>query len=258
MLQGKGHAGSGSGLGFERLGMITVRQAEDIFRAEGVIENGTFDGRWHFSFGEYYDPRYTHFGTLRVFNDGTLSPGAVWPLHPHREIEVVTYCAAGEFRHADEHGKGGVLEEGWVQHTTVGKGMYHSEINNRRDQVMRFIQMWFVPHTPRLKPAVQQKAVEQEERANRLLPLISNDDAGSLPIASDAQVYACFLQKAETVACELDDRHGGYLYVVEGGGALAGDEALHHLDAAMVVNEPELVIRADEDAELLLVVARLE
>jgi hypothetical protein len=132
--------------------MITVRKAEDIYQAQGEIENGTFTGRWHFSFGEYYDPDYIQFGTLRVFNDDTLSPGAVWPLHPHREIEVVTYCAEGEFRHADEHGKGGVLQKGWVQHTTVGKGMFHSEINHRPDQRMRFIQMWFMPHTPRPSP----------------------------------------------------------------------------------------------------------
>jgi redox-sensitive bicupin YhaK (pirin superfamily) len=94
--------------------MITVRSAEDIYQAEGRIENGTFTGRWHFSFAEYYDPHYVQFGALRVLNDDTLSPGAVWPLHPHREIEVVTYCAEGEFRHADENGKGGVLQKGWV------------------------------------------------------------------------------------------------------------------------------------------------
>jgi len=32
-----------------------------------------------------------------------------------------------------------------VQHTTVGSGMWHSEINNRPDEPMRFIQMWFSP-----------------------------------------------------------------------------------------------------------------
>ena len=78
--------------------MITVRQPESIYKAQGEIENGTFSGRWHFSFDTYYDNEYMRFGNLRVFNDDTLSPGAVWPLHPHREIEVVTYCADGEFR----------------------------------------------------------------------------------------------------------------------------------------------------------------
>ena len=54
--------------------MITIRKPEDIYRASGRITNGTFQGRWHFSFDEYDDPEYIRFGTLRVFNDDTLSP----------------------------------------------------------------------------------------------------------------------------------------------------------------------------------------
>jgi len=237
--------------------MITVRKAATIYRAEGQIENGTFLGRWHFSFGEYHDPRYMEFGTLRVFNDDTLSPGAVWPLHPHREIEVVTYCAAGEFRHADQHGKGGILRKGWVQHTTVGTGLFHSEINNRPDEPMRFIQMWFVPERRGLTPSVEQKQVEQSERTNKLLPLISNTEPGALRIASDAQVHSCFLQKGKAVSHAFAEDHGGYLYVLEGGSIAANGQTLGHLDAAMIRGESDLRIDADGDTELLLVVAPL-
>ena len=102
---------------------IVVRKPDSIYQADGRIVNGTFHGRWHFSFDMYFDPEYMQFGTLRVFNDDTLSPGAVWPLHPHNEIEVVTYCAGGEFRHEDEYGNGGILKKGWVQHTTMGRGL---------------------------------------------------------------------------------------------------------------------------------------
>jgi len=234
--------------------MITVRKAESIYVAEGRIENGTFQGRWHFSFGENYDPEHMHFGTLRVFNDDTLSPGAVWPLHPHRDIEVVTYCAAGEFRHADQKGKGGVLQKGWVQHTTVGQGLFHSEINNRPDEPMRFIQMWFVPEKPGLTPSVEHKEVEQSERTDTLLPLVSNEDPGALRIASDAKVYSCLLQKGKTLSYTFAEGYGGYLYVLEGGAISANGEALRHLDAATIVREPDLRIEAEGDAELLLVV----
>jgi len=242
----------------EAIALITVRKAEEIYQAEGEIENGTFHGRWHFSFGEYYDPRYERFGTLRVFNDDTLSPGAVWPLHPHRDIEVVTYCAAGEFRHADEHGEGGILRKGWVQHTTVGRGMFHSELNNRPDQPMRFIQMWFIPQKRGLTPSVEQKKVKKDERTNRLLPLVSNEDPGSLPIASDAKVYSCFLRKGKTVAYPFKEGYGGYLYAVEGGSVSVDGQTLHHLDAAMIRQTAELSITAEDEAELLLVVVPLE
>ena len=238
--------------------MITVRRAQDIYQAEGRIEHGTFHGRWHFSFGEYYNQQSMHFGTLRVFNDDTLSPGAVWPLHPHRDIEVVTYCAAGEFRHADEHGNGGVLKKGWVQQTTVGKGMFHSEINNLPDEPMRFIQMWFMPVRHGLTPSAEQKQVSRDERTNRLLPLVSNDDKGSLSIASDAKVYSCLLRKDQTVTYRFEEGYGGYAYVLEGGAVSVNKETLQPLDAAMVRTEAQLLIKARDDAEILLVVVRLE
>ena len=118
--------------------------------------------------------------------------------------------------------------------------------------------MWFMPHTPGLEPAVQQKEVEREQRTNRLLPLVSNEDPDSLPIASDAKVYSCFLQKGKTVAYKLPEDHGGYLYVVEGGRVSIQDGVLHPLDAAMIVGEGDLLLEAQEDAELLLVVAGLK
>ena len=36
--------------------MITIRQPESIYQAGGLIQNGTFQGRWHFSFDEYAEP----------------------------------------------------------------------------------------------------------------------------------------------------------------------------------------------------------
>lgn len=233
--------------------MITIRSPDSIYKVKGQIQNGTFSGRWHFSFGQYHDPEYTHFGTLRVFNDDTLSPGAVWPLHPHRNNEVVTYCAEGEFRHADEHGKGGILRKGWVQHTTIGRGMWHSEINNRSDVPMRFIQMWFLPSKKDLEPSVEQKAVEKVDRTNRLLPLVSNAHPGALSIVSDAQVFSCFLQGGKKITHKLADDRGVYLYVLEGGPVRVNNNQVPALGAVKVGEEPELNINAEKDAELILV-----
>jgi hypothetical protein len=237
--------------------MITIRQPEEIYQARGEIEKGTFRGRWHFSFDQYRDSEHMRFGSLRVFNDDTLSPGAVWPLHHHENIEVVTYCAAGEFRHADQRGKGEVLKQGWVQHTTVGRGMYHSEINNRPDQLMRFIQMWFLPSEQDLEPAVEQKAVTREERLNRFLPLVSNEHEGALPIHADAQVHSCLLQTGKAVQFQIDRGWGVYLYVLEGGPAQLNGYLIPPLGAAQVQQEKTLRVEAEADAELLMVTVRL-
>jgi hypothetical protein len=232
---------------------IIIRSPESIYQIDGELENGTFHGRWHFSFGDYHDPRFTRFGTLRVFNDDTLSPGAVWPLHPHKDNEVVTYCAAGEFRHADERGKGGILKKGWVQHTTVGTGMWHSEINNLPDKPMRFIQMWFLPSKRGMAPSVEQKEVMRKDRTNRLIPLVSNrHPAGALRIISDAEVYSCFLQK-QTVEHTLEKGRGAYLYNLEGDDVIVNENRLQSLGAAMVRDVELISIRGEGESELLLV-----
>jgi hypothetical protein len=237
--------------------MIIVRPPESIYQARGTIENGTFQGRWHFSFDRYNDPEYEHFGALRVFNDDTLSPGATWPLHPHRDNEVVTYCVSGEFRHADEHGLGGILKKGWVQHTTVGLGMWHSEINHLPDAPLRFLQMWFLPAVRGSEPKVEQKAVEQAERTNRFLPLVSNVHPGALPILSDARVFSCFLQRGKTVDHSLEAGRGAYLYLLEGGPVQVNGHLLPALAAAKISDEAEFKVDAREEAELLLVDVQL-
>lgn len=233
--------------------MIDIRRPDEIYKVNGTIQDGTFNGRWHFSFGEYVDRSYSRFGTLRVFNDDTLSPGAVWPLHPHHDIEVVTYCAEGEFRHADEHGKGGILKKGDVQHTTVGHGMWHSEINNRRDVPMRFIQMWFYPLELGLKPAVEQKQVTRKDRTDRLLPLVSPTHKDALPIKSDARVFSSFLKDGKSVKHTVEENRGAYIYVVEGGPIEVNGNKVQPLGAAKVRNEKDIAIKAEKEAELLLV-----
>ncbi|MBI4835004.1 MAG: pirin family protein [Planctomycetes bacterium] len=238
--------------------MIVIRTPQSIFKAGGAIDNGAFSGRWHFSFDEYYDPKYVRFGNLRVFNDDTLSPGATWPLHHHAEIEVVTYCAEGEFLHVDERGKGGVLQKGWVQHTTVGQGMSHSEVNNRPDIPLRFIQMWFMPKARRLKPSVEQKKVTQEERTNKFLPLVSNTHPEALKIASDASVYSAFLKAGRSIKHPISKNKGGYLYLLEGGAIKIANHKVNPLGAAMITGETGINISAESDSELLLVEVTLD
>jgi quercetin 2,3-dioxygenase len=237
--------------------VIEVRLPETIHQAHGEIENGTFRGRWHFSFDEYMDPKWVKFGQLRVFNDDTLSPGATWPLHPHRHNEVVTYVAGGEFRHEDDRGRGGVLTQGGVQHTTVGRGMSHAEINNRPDLPMRFIQMWFLPERLDLDPAVEQKQVSRTERTNGFLPLVSSRHKGALPLRSDASVFSSYLETGRAVSHPLERGRGAYLYVLEGGPVRVNGRLLPDLAAAELADEPTLRVAAEADAELLLVDTRL-
>jgi quercetin 2,3-dioxygenase len=229
-------------------GMLLVRRDEHIYRAEG----GWFSARWHFSFDRYRDPENMGWGPLRVFNDDRLVPGAVWPLHPHRDIEGLTYVVEGTFRHEDDQGNDGVLPAGSVQRMTLGSGAWHSEQNGSETEPMRFIQMWIMPSERGLPPEVEQKVFTEEDRTDRLLEVFSPDGGRSVKVHGDAWVYVARLSPGAEAKHPLGQGRGAYLYVISGDLAV-NDERLGTGDAAKVREEDALHFGAGEATELILV-----
>jgi quercetin 2,3-dioxygenase len=234
--------------------MITVRRDEEIYEIDGEW----FHARWHFSFDRYYDPAWTQFGTLRVFNDDRLIPGAIWPMHPHRDIEGLTFVVEGTFRHADNLG-GDYLElpAGSAQRMTLGSGAWHSEQNASETEPMRFIQMWILPRERGLPPSVEQKISTKEDRTDRLLRIISGEAEDSALVHQDAAVYVSSMSPGVSIEHKFESGFGAYLYVISGTLQL-GVERLETGDAAKIEDEDEITLEAREPTELLMVEVQVE
>ena len=67
---------------------------------------------------------------------------AGFPTHPHRGIETITYMISGSFRHKDSRGGGGVLTDGCVQCMTAGRGILHSEMPEKTEELLWGYQLW--------------------------------------------------------------------------------------------------------------------
>jgi quercetin 2,3-dioxygenase len=235
---------------------VTIRIRRDAEISD--VDGGWFRARWHFSFDTYHDPEYVRFGTLRVFNDDRLVPGAIWPMHPHRDIEGLTYVVEGSFRHQDDvGGPPGPLPAGSVQRMTLGRGAWHSEQNASETEPMRFIQMWIVPSEPGLEPRVEQKVFTAEDRTDRLLKAISGDDGDAVLVHQDAHVFVSRLTPGAEVEHALGDGRGVYLYAIEGEADVLG-ERITTGDAARIHDESRIPIRASDVSELILVDVALE
>ncbi len=232
--------------------MIQVRRRQEIYHKEG----GWFAANWHFSFDEYYDPQNMGFGTLRVFNDDTLVPGAVWPMHPHRDIEGLTYVVEGTFEHSDSLGNGGVLPAGSVQRLTLGSGALHSEMNHSQTEPMRFIQMWIIPRERGLPPSLEQKVFTRDDRTNVLLPVITPDGSSGVSVHQEARLFVSRLEAGRSLEHEFAPGFGAYFFLVEGEISLNG-ERLAAGDAARIRDEGRLRIEARETAELTMVEVRV-
>ncbi len=229
---------------------IEIRRDKEIFFRNG----GWFKARWHFSFDDYRDPANMNVGHLRVFNHDTLMPGETWPMHPHQNVEGITYVVAGEFEHADSMGNGGVLLPGAVQRMTLGSGARHSESNRSPTTEMQFIQMWILPDRPGLEPSLEQKQWTEADRHNVLLQILQPEtsDGDALSVHQDASMYVSRLDAGHALAHEIAEGHGGYFYLISGDLELNG-ETLHTGDAAKILGPGGLTMKATAVSELLLV-----
>lgn len=113
-----------------------------------------------FSFGDYHDPNWHHFGPLRVLNDDIVAPSGGFGTHPHRDMEIVTLVLSGALEHRDSLGNGSVIKAGDIQRMSAGTGITHSEFNPSETEAAHFLQVWFFPRTKGLTPSYAQATPE--------------------------------------------------------------------------------------------------
>ena len=90
-------------------------------------------------------------GPLRVLADTRIAPQTGFPMHGHRDFEIVTYVCEGTIAHEDTTGARGLLRMGDVQAMTTGSGVMHSE-SNPENEPTRVYQMWFHAEESGLPP----------------------------------------------------------------------------------------------------------
>jgi len=213
---------------------------------------GWLDTHWHFSFDTYYDPQNLNWGALRVFNDDVIRPGQGFGMHPHRDMEIVTYVLEGELEHRDSAGNHGILHSGEVQVMSAGTGIVHSEFNLSKDKNVHLIQLWILPRERGLKPRWEQQRFPLEAKSGKLLPVVSSGDLpATLLIHQDAEIYVAGLEAGQEVLHRSDLGRKGYLFVIEGRLAV-NDVALDAGDQARMAQETELRIRPEGPTHFIL------
>jgi len=221
-----------------------------------LSDHGWLKTRLHFSFADYHDPENMHWGALRVFNDDVVQGGEGFGMHPHKDMEIVTVMLDGVLEHRDSLGNRGVVRPGEVQVMSAGRGIMHSEFNHEKDQPLHLLQLWIFPRHKNLEPRWEQKEFPKAERAGKLLPVVTSLDAngsasGALRIDQDAQIYLSELKPGEEVAHASRRERMPYLFVISGEVSLNGTP-LAAGDQARISGEEKLRIRAEKDAELIL------
>ena len=228
--------------------MITIRKSNE----RGHADHGWLNTHFTFSFAEYYDPKHVQFRTLRVMNDDRVAGGGGFPMHPHRDMEIVTYVLEGALEHRDSMGNGSVIRPGDIQYMSAGTGVTHSEFNASKTEPVHLYQIWMFPESQGLKPAYDQKNFSQAEKRGKLRLIASPDGRdGSVKIRQHNELFATVLGKGESVTRELPlDRHA-YVQVARGSVKLNGKD-LAEGDGAAISAEKSLELTGVNEAEVLL------
>ncbi|MDP3676360.1 MAG: pirin family protein [Novosphingobium sp.] len=233
--------------------MIDIRP----FAGLGHADHGWLDARHHFSFAGYHDPARMGWGAIRVWNDDIIAAQSGFPPHSHADMEIVTFVRSGAITHQDSLGNTGSTGAGDVQVMSAGTGITHAEYNLEAEPTTLF-QIWIMPDHRGEQPSWGQREFPKADRSGKWVTLAAseaNGESSVLPIRADASVLAARLNAGETLDYSADPARHLYLVAPTGRITINGRLA-NPRDGIAVTGETRLEIRAEDDAELVLVDAR--
>ena len=228
--------------------MIRVRPAGE----RGKTQIGWLDSRHTFSFGDYHDPQNMGFSHLRVINEDRVRPGAGFPTHSHRDMEIITYVLEGALAHKDSTGTSSVIRVGDVQRMSAGTGISHSEYNASQTEPVHFLQIWIVPNETELQPGYEQRSLNLEKNSSKWVLIAARDGReGAVKLHQDVELYLAAISAGQQLNYRLKPGRQAWLQVTRGATTING-MLLGAGDGASVSEEQTLEVTAVQVAELLL------
>jgi redox-sensitive bicupin YhaK (pirin superfamily) len=187
-----------------------------------------------------------------VMNEDRIQPGGGFPMHGHRDMEIVTYVLDGALEHRDSLGNGAVIQPGTIQQMSAGSGVRHSEFNPLSEKPTHLYQIWFLPDISDVPPAYAEADFPASLRDGALQLIASGSGAeGSIQVHQDVNLFASRLRKRQQVPFEQVPGRGTWIQVCRGEVSLNGQRLVAG-DGAHTESAGRLELKALEDAEILL------
>lgn len=222
------------------------------FSELGEANLGWLEARLHFIMGDLGNPRHVALGPLRVWNDDTFAPHSGFPLHMHRDVEIITYVRDGAITHKDNLGNEGRIRAGDVQVMTAGRGIFHSEFN-AEDTHTRLFQIWIDARTGGLPACwATRRFPELNEEAKFTVLASSSPGHEGLQINANANVLGASLRTGETIFHSLPMSGCAYLVPTVGRIEVNG-HVIGPRDGAAIHGEREMVVTSLDDTEIIMV-----
>ncbi len=220
------------------------------FAERGFRDHGWLQTYHTFSFGDYEDPRWRQFGSLRVLNEDFVHPGRGFGTHPHRDMEILTYIISGTLEHQDSLGNGAQINPGEMQYMSAGSGVLHSEFNPSSQAPVHLLQMWILPNMRGAQPRYGQIALQAGQGLHLVAVPEGSGAEEVIQLRADAWIFEGRFSASESLAYEPKGTHQ-WLHMVEGKISLNNHD-VDQGDGLGIQDETELQITILEDSIFLL------
>lgn len=220
----------------------------------GHANHGWLESYHTFSFASYHNPERMNFGVLRVLNDDRVNQGMGFGKHPHDNMEIISIPLEGDLEHQDSMGNTTIIKEGDIQVMSAGTGIFHSEYNKNKDQLVKFLQIWIYPNKKNVTPRYDQITLDLKDRHNKLQQILSpNPEDEGVWIYQDAWFHIGKFDNGFSVSYQLKKTGNGiYAFVLKGDFTI-GNIALNERDGLGIWDTNTITITANSaDAEILL------
>jgi redox-sensitive bicupin YhaK (pirin superfamily) len=210
------------------------------------------DSRFSFSFADYHDPAHMGFHDLRVINEDIVAPGGGFPMHGHRDMEIITYVMEGALAHKDSIGNGAIIKPGEIQRMSAGSGIMHSEFNASDKDPVHLLQIWIMPDRRGGAPSYAQQPFDAKAVTGKFGLLASNDGReGSISMQQDADLWLGRFAKGQSAEFALRKGRGGWAQITRGNVTVNG-QSLGAGDGINWEDDGKLAFNATNDSEILL------
>jgi hypothetical protein len=218
----------------------------------GTSDLGWLQSRFHFSFARYYNPKNINFGVLRVLNDDIIAPKSGFDMHPHENMEIITYIIEGELTHEDNLGNKETLKRGEVQYMSAGKGVVHAE-HNLGEKPLRVLQIWVIPPKNGLPTLYGSLRLKEEQRQDKLLHVVSSKECNApIQIYQDVDIFVTETQ--EEFSFTIEEQKQVYFVQIEGSSRVNELENLNASDALEITDENALHVKPKTRSHFLFIV----
>lgn len=225
--------------------MLMIRKANE--RGQGKLD--WLNSYHSFSFADYYDPKHMHFSHLRVINEDFIAPAKGFGMHPHQDMEILTYVLQGRVAHQDSMGNRTEIKAGEFQIMSAGSGIYHSEINPSLEETLHLYQIWIIPNQKGITPRYTQGAFDNKQGATLILsPQV---EQGAFKVYQDMRLWRHQYASLQTVDLNLESNRRYWLQVVKGQ-LTVNKQTLSTSDAMAITQETLLKLYIEQDTEFLL------